>query len=69
MDSNDRKDASGEPPRHRVRVPGLVGQETGLGDVIARATHAVGIRPCGGCARRAASLNRWLQFSPTGRHK
>ncbi|MFI1864998.1 hypothetical protein [Streptomyces jumonjinensis] len=32
----------------------------GLGDAVARVTTAVGIRPCGGCGRRAEALNRWL---------
>jgi hypothetical protein len=51
---------------HRVRLPGFVAEhEVGLGDVIKRATSAIGIKPCGGCARRAAALNRWLVF--TGR--
>ena len=49
---------------YRVRLPGFINDEDiGLGDVIKRATAAVGIRPCGGCARRAATLNRWLSIS------
>jgi hypothetical protein len=36
----------------------------GLGDVIAGATTAVGIQPCGGCKKRQAALNKatpgWL---------
>ncbi len=49
---------------HHVRLPGFITEETvGLGDVITRATSAVGIQPCGDCARRAATLNRWLVFS------
>ena len=49
---------------HRVRLPGFISdEEVGLGDVIKRATAAAGIRPCGGCARRAAALNQWLVFS------
>jgi hypothetical protein len=49
---------------YRVRLPGFISDEdVGLGDVMKRATSAVGIRPCGGCARRAATLNRWLTFS------
>ena len=32
--------------------------ETGLGDVIAGATKAVGIKPCGGCQKRQAAMNR-----------
>jgi hypothetical protein len=48
----------------RVRLPGFISDEdVGLGDVIKRATAAVGIRPCGGCERRATTLNRWLTFS------
>lgn len=51
-------------PRYRVRLPGLlVGEETGLGDVIKRITYAVGMKPCGGCQQRAASLNRWVTFA------
>lgn len=48
----------------RIRLPGFISDEdVGLGDVIKRATHAFGIKPCGGCERRAAMLNRWLSFS------
>ena len=51
---------------YRVRLPGFVAEkEVGLGDVIKRATSALGIPPCGGCDRRAAILNRWVF---TGRH-
>jgi len=36
----------------------------GVGDVIATATTAVGVKPCGGCAKRKAALNKatpgWL---------
>jgi len=50
-----------EPQSYRVRLPGFVSdKETGLGDVIKRATSYFGIRPCGGCERRAAALNRWV---------
>jgi hypothetical protein len=46
---------------YRVRLPLLVSDEDiGLGDVIKRATSAVGIRPCRSCERRAAALNRWV---------
>lgn len=49
---------------HRVHLPGfLVDEDIGLGDVIKRATYAVGIKPCGGCEKRAAALNRWMVFS------
>jgi len=29
-----------------------------LGDAVAAATKAVGVKPCGGCAKRQAALNR-----------
>jgi len=49
---------------YRVRLPGFISDEdVGLGDVIKRVTSTAGIRPCGGCAERAAALNRWLVFS------
>jgi hypothetical protein len=50
-------------------MPGFISQdeEVGLGDVIGRATSAVGVRQCGGCLKRAAVLNQWLSFGPTGR--
>lgn len=53
-----------ERPPHRVRLPGfLIEQEIGLGDVIKRATSAMGIRSCAGCQRRSATVNRWMTFS------
>ena len=67
-DDADRQptDAGARQP-YRVRLPGFItDEEVGLGEVIKRATASVGIRPCGGCDRRAAALNRWLVFS--GRH-
>jgi len=49
---------------HQVRLPGFVADtEVGLGELIKRATSLVGIRPCGPCEQRAASLNRWMVFS------
>ncbi len=49
---------------YRVRLPGFISDEdVGLGDVIKRATYAIGVKPCGGCQRRAAVLNRWMVFS------
>jgi len=59
-------DASGrsEATPFRVRLPGFIAnEEIGLGDVIKRATYAMGLKPCGGCERRAAALNRWFVFS------
>jgi hypothetical protein len=49
--------------RFQVRLPGfLIEEETGLGEVIKHATSSAGIRPCGGCQKRAAALNRWVSF-------
>ena len=49
----------------RVRLPGFVTEtEIGLGDLASRAAASVGIRPCGGCAGRAGTLNKWLVISP-----
>jgi hypothetical protein len=57
-----------ERATHRARLPGFLTEETiGLGEVIKRAASYVGIQPCGGCARRAAVLNRWMVF--TGRQQ
>jgi hypothetical protein len=53
-----------ERPAHRVRLPGfLIEEEIGLGDVIKKTTYAMGIKPCSGCEKRAAALNRWMIFS------
>ncbi len=50
--------------RYSVHVPEFITKEQmGLGDVIKRATSAVGFQPCDGCERRAAALNRMLVFS------
>jgi hypothetical protein len=48
----------------RVRLPGFVADDdVGLGDVVKRVTSTLGIRPCGGCERRAAALNSWFVFT------
>ena len=67
MDDEELKGGHEEERRrkpYRVRLPGFVSDEdVGLGDAIKRATSTVGMRPCGGCDRRAAALNRWFVFS------
>ena len=56
------------PDPFQVRLPGFVSdKEVGVGDLIKRATMAAGIRPCGGCGRRAEALNR--RFVVTGRQR
>ena len=63
IESNAHQDKSDQPP-HRVRLPGFItGEEIGLGDAIKRTTSYFGIRPCGGCRRRADALNRWMVFT------
>ena len=48
---------------HRVRLPGFIkDEEIGLGDA-KRVTYAMGIKPCAGCEKRAAALNRWMHFT------
>jgi hypothetical protein len=57
-----------DQPARRIRLPGFITEESvGLGDAIKRVTSSIGIRPCGGCERRAAILNHWLVF--VGRRK
>ena len=49
---------------YKVRLPGFITDEQiGLGDVVQRVTYAMGIKPCGGCERRAAAMNRWMVFT------
>jgi hypothetical protein len=35
----------------------------GLGDVVAAITKSVGIKPCAGCQKRQAALNKAVPFS------
>lgn len=64
--SSDDAGQTGQPKPYNVRLPGFIVEgEVGLGDIIKRATSHAGIKPCGGCSRRAARLNGWLTF--TGR--
>lgn len=56
------EDKTGRP--YSVRLPRFVTEEdVGLGDVVTRSAYKVGVKPCSGCERRAAALNRWLVFS------
>ena len=58
------REHGGRPEPYRVRLPGFVKDEAiGLGDVIKLVTNTVGIKPCGGCEKRAAPLNSWMVFS------
>ena len=56
------------PKPREVRLPGfLVDEEVGMGDAIKKATAWAGVKPCSGCAKRAAALNQRVVFSPRGR--
>jgi hypothetical protein len=64
--TEDEKDSgrSSKDKAIRVRLPGFLrDEEIGLGDVVKRMTYAAGIRPCGGCEKRAAALNRRVIFT------
>lgn len=62
--SKAKQPEKGAAPAHRVRLPGfLIEDEIGLGDAIKRVTYAMGIKPCGGCEKRAAALNQWMHFT------
>ncbi|HEY2290544.1 MAG TPA: hypothetical protein VGM86_07570 [Thermoanaerobaculia bacterium] len=58
MDTRDK------PP---LRLPLFVREEIGFGDAVKRVTSALGIAPCGGCSRRAESLNRRVVLTPRRR--
>ena len=47
--------------RLRLRVPGLK-KSIGAGDVVRKATEALGIEHCSDCDRRKERMNRWLRF-------
>ena len=58
----EKQEAQSQPVR--VHLPGfLIEDEIGLGDVIKKTTYAMGIKPCRGCEKRAAILNRWMTFT------
>ena len=52
MKNTKKKNPAHDQPErepYRVRLPGFISdQDVGLGDVIKRATHAIGVKPCGG---------------------
>jgi hypothetical protein len=64
MPATSQEPKPDKPPRV-LRLPGFVADEdVGLGTVVKRATSLVGIKPCGGCAERAARLDRRVRFAP-----
>jgi len=63
-DATDERETEERGSSYRVRLPGFVADRSiGLGDAVSSATRALGFHPCGGCAQRAAALNRWVVFT------
>lgn len=50
----------------RITIPIKTSREVGLGDAVEAVTKAIGIKPCGGCRKRAAALNRKVVFRGRG---
>jgi hypothetical protein len=62
--TNDSATDEMEANPRKVRLPGFItDEEVGLGDVVQRVSYAMGIKPCGGCERRAVAMNRWMVFT------
>ena len=62
--AKDEKIADEQNLPRRAHLPGfIIDEDIGLGSVVKRVTSAFGIRPCGGCEKRADALNRWLVFT------
>jgi hypothetical protein len=59
VDRETRRHGTTQRPL-RVRLPGFIDEEIGLGDVLKRVTHLAIRQPCSGCEQRAAALNRWM---------
>ena len=67
-ESSDSPDQSDHPLRRVRLLPGFItDEEIGLGDVFKRTSSYFGIKPCGGCERRASALNRWAVFAGRGK--
>jgi hypothetical protein len=65
METNEQTgNENREPQPFRLRLPGfLIDEEIGLGDAIKHVTIGIGLKPCGGCDKRATVLNRWVRFT------
>jgi hypothetical protein len=64
QEEKDNAQETGQARGYRVRLPGFIkDEEIGLGDAVKGMTRTVGIRPCGGCERRVAAMNRWVVFT------
>jgi hypothetical protein len=47
-----------------MNIPVPIEKPIGLGDVVKKATTAIGVKPCGGCKKRAEVLNKAVTFVP-----
>ena len=63
MKKTTKRDQKRTGNAYKVRLPGLIKEDVGLGDAVKAITWAAGIRPCGRCDKRAAILNRWMRFT------
>ena len=52
----------GRRTRSRVSPPRPRNQVGGLGDLLAKATATIGIKPCAGCKKRQEKLNKLVPF-------
>lgn len=53
-----------QPRQFQVRLPYAPPDGIGAGDVIARITQAMGIKPCQPCKARQEALNQRVRFEP-----
>jgi hypothetical protein len=51
------------PEPKTLHVPGLQ-KEIGAGDLVAKVTAALGIKPCTPCQKRREQLNQALKLTP-----
>jgi hypothetical protein len=65
--NQDPIEGRGEQAPFEIRLPGFSAEKAiGLGDTLKRVSAAIGIRPCGGCGRRAEALNRRVVLTGRG---
>lgn len=62
IDGTIKKDGSVHVSRFDLRDPTEEMVSQGLGDTIAKATKAIGIKPCGGCKKRQQKLNKAFPY-------
>ncbi|MBF0539406.1 MAG: hypothetical protein HQL03_14255 [Nitrospirae bacterium] len=73
MKKDNSDDTDSDPKEHKhkpvkIKLPMFISEEIGLGDVIKGVTSTFGIKPCGGCEKRAEILNNLVTLTPWNRH-